>query len=114
MPTNLEIVQLVGDDKMVELKDAVASALSNKINALVNTRKEQMSTEMLAKENYDQPNGYEGNTPDEKSLLAKLLKNISKHDYPVKNKDDLPFKALNTHPTGPGGDHAPADPIKVP
>lgn len=114
MPTNLEIVQLVGDDKMVELKDAVHAALADRINALVNTRKEQISAEMLTKENYVQPNGYEGNTPDEKSLLAKLLKNISKHDYPVKNKDDLPFKALSTHPTGPEGDHAPADPVKVP
>lgn len=114
MPTNLEIVQLVGDDKMSELKDAIGLALTDKINALVNTRKVQMSTEMLTKENYVQPNGYEGNTPDEKALLAKLLKNISKHDYPVKNKDDLPFKALSTHPTGPEGDHAPSDAMKVP
>lgn len=113
MPTNLEIVKLIGDEKAAELKDAVYAVMTDKVNQLINTRKEQISSQFLAKENYVQTDGYEGNTPDEKNLLTKLLKNISKHDYPVKNKEELPFKALSTHPVGPEGDHAPADPIKV-
>lgn len=108
MATNLEIVKFIGDEKVSDLNNAVAEIMSDKINQLVNARKEALSAQLLSKE------GYEGNTPDEKALIAKLLKNISKHDYPVKNDDDLPFKALKTHPTGPAGDHAPADPMKVP
>jgi len=107
MSTNLEIVKAAGDERITDLKNYVNTAMAEKIAELINNRKVLVASALVTRE------GYEGNTPDEKSLLAKLMKNVSTHDYPVKNDDDLPFKALKTHPTGPAGDHKPAPKVEV-
>lgn len=107
MTKTLDIVKAIGDERMIDLKDHLNAAMSEKITDLISNRKIAVAASLLTKE------GYEGNTPDEKALLAKLMKHVSKHDYPVKNDDDLPFKALKTHPTGPAGDHKPAPAVDL-
>lgn len=108
MPTPREIVSLAGDEKITELKSAVADVMKEKINSLIDARRAEIAAEMMTKE------AYEGNTPDEQKLLKRLLANISKVDYPVKNDGDLPFKAGNEVKNGPESAHAPAPALTLP